>query len=94
MLQHISINNHILENPIYKYLFTVEEVNLRALNGVPFRDAYKQVGIEVNEGRFVYSKGETSQLKVSDLGHTSIGSIGNLCNDKIALKMKKACDWD
>lgn len=94
MLGYIQIKENILDNPIYKYLFTVEEVNLRALSGMPFRDAYKQVGIEVNEGRFNYSKGETKDLKVSDLGHTSLGSIGNLCNDLIAEKMDAACKWE
>ena len=52
MLQHIMVNENILDAPIYEYLFTVEEVNRRTLEGMPFRDAYKSVGIEVNEGRF------------------------------------------
>ncbi|MBO5419090.1 MAG: argininosuccinate lyase [Bacteroidales bacterium] len=82
MLQHIMVNDNILDNPIYEYLFTVEEVNRRTLAGMPFRDAYKSVGIEVNEGRFRYDgKG---------LNHTSIGSLGNLCNEKIREKMEKA----
>ena len=93
MLQHINVNEHILENPIYKYMFTVEEVNARVLAGTPFRDAYKQVGIEVNEGRFEYSRGDIASLRASDLGHTHEGSIGNLCNDKIAARMEAALDW-
>lgn len=94
MLQYIEVNEHILEgNPIYDYLFTVEEVNLRTLAGTPFREAYKQVGIEVNEGRFKYSKGATAELKASDLGHTHIGSLGNLCNDRIAELMATASQW-
>ena len=93
MLAHIEINEHILDNPLYAHLFTVEEVNRRTLAGTPFREAYRQVGEEVNEGRFRYSGGETSSLKVSDLGHTHIGSIGNLCNDRIAELMKQASNW-
>jgi argininosuccinate lyase len=84
MLQYIMVKENILDAPIYEYLFTVEEVNRRTLEGMPFRDAYKSVGIEVNEGRFRY-KGE--------LNHTSIGSLGNLCNDRIKAKMEKAADF-
>lgn len=93
MLEHIEVNEHILDNPMYKYMFTVEEVNRRTRGGMPFRDAYRQVGTEVNEGRFRYDGKEASSLKVSDLGHTHIGSIGNLCNDKIAVLMEKASNW-
>ena len=84
MLDHIEVNEHILDNKLYDYLFTVEEVNRRVLDGVPFRDAYRQVGIEVNEGRFHYDGG---------INHTHCGSIGNLCNDKIAALMEKAAQW-
>ena len=93
MLQHIEVNEKILDNKLYDYLFTVEEVNRRTLAGTPFREAYKQVGIEVNEGRFRYSGGDTAGLKASDLGHTHLGSLGNLCNDKIAALMDAASDW-
>ncbi len=93
MLAHIEVNPHILKNPLYAYLFTVEEVNKRTLAGTPFRDAYRQVGVEVNEGRFRYSGGDTADLKASDLGHTHLGSLGNLCNDKIAALMDAASDW-
>ena len=93
MLAHIEVNPHILENPLYAYLFTVEEVNRRTLAGVPFREAYRQVGVEVNEGRFRYSGGDTAELRASDLGHTHLGSLGNLCNDKIAALMDAASDW-
>jgi len=93
MLKHIEVNEHILDNPLYTHLFTVEEVNRRTLAGTPFREAYKQVGIEVNEGRFRYSGGDTAGLKASDLGHTHLGSLGNLCNDKIAALMDAASDW-
>ena len=94
MLAHIEVNTHILENPLYAHLFTVEEVNRRTLAGTPFREAYRQVGVEVNEGRFKYSGGDTSSLKASDLGHTHIGSIGNLCNGRIAELMDKASNWN
>lgn len=93
MLQHIEVNEKILDNKLYDYLFTVEEVNRRTLAGMPFREAYKQVGIEVNEGRFRYSGGDKATLKASDLGHTHLGSLGNLCNDKIAALMDAASNW-
>ncbi len=93
MLQHIEVNDHILDNPLYDYLFTVEEVNRRTLAGTPFREAYRQVGTEVNEGRFRYGGGQPAAMKASDLGHTHLGSLGNLCNDKIAVLMEAASDW-
>jgi len=52
MLQHISVNREILSDPRYDYLFTVEEVNKRVLQGIPFREAYQQVGREVQQGSF------------------------------------------
>lgn len=97
MLQHITVNPSILDAPIYDYLFTVEEVNRRTLEGVPFRDAYKSVGVEVNEGRFRYQGAENKtngELTPEDLNHTSLGSLGNLCTEQIRLKMQKASDWE
>ncbi len=101
MLQHISVNGNILDAPIYDYLFTVEEVNRRTLEGMPFRDAYRSVGIEVNEGRFRYGATGTCRddgrtngcLTPADLGHTHLGSLGNLCTDRIAAKMESASDF-
>ena len=93
MLQHIEVNTKILDNPLYDYLFTVEEVNRRTLEGTPFREAYRQVGVEVNEGRFRYGGGDTAKLKASDLKHTHIGSLGNLCNKEIAALMDAASNW-
>ena len=96
MLQHIMINENILDAPIYDYLFTVEEVNRRTLEGMPFRDAYKSVGMEVNEGRFRYNgaAGKTNgQLTPEDLNHTSLGSLGNLCTEKIYMKMGMASEF-
>ena len=96
MLQYIMVKDNILDAPIYNYLFTVEEVNRRTLEGMPFRDAYKSVGIEVNEGRFRYKGAEektNGQLTPADLAHTSIGSLGNLCNECIKAKMDRAADF-
>lgn len=96
MLQHIKVNEGILDAPIYDCLFTVEEVNRRTLEGMPFRDAYKTVGIEVNEGKFRYqgAAGKSNgQLTPADLKHTSLGSLGNLCTEQIRQKMLKAADW-
>lgn len=84
MISKVKVNKNILESSLYDTMFTVEEVNRRVLAGMPFRDAYKTVGIEVNEGRFVADK---------TVNHTHIGSIGNLCNGEIALKMQKASDF-
>ena len=61
-------------------LFSVEEVNRRVVEGVPFRDAYKQVGLEIEAGKFVARK---------EVHHTHEGSIGNLCNDRIADMMRE-----
>lgn len=81
MLQHISVNRDILNDDKYEYLFTVEKVNELVLQGIPFREAYQQVGKEVQNGNF------HSDKKVH---HTHAGSIGNLCNEEIKEKMKKA----
>ena len=93
MLKHINVKEGILDAPIYDYLFTVEEVNRRTLEGMPFRDAYRSVGVEVNEGRFRYqgaSEKNNGQLTPADLNHTSLGSLGNLCTEQIRKKMEKA----
>ena len=93
MLQHIEVNTRIFENPLYESLFTVEEVNRRTLAGTPFREAYRQVGIEVNEGRFRYHGPDPAAMKASDLGHTHIGSLGNLSTNDIAAAMRTAATW-
>ncbi len=82
MLENISVNPNILDDEKYTYLFTVEEVNRRVLQGMPFREAYKEVGIEVNQGKFKY--------EIKQLSHTHKGSLGNLCTNEIKEKMKKA----
>jgi argininosuccinate lyase len=81
MLERISVNANILSDPRYDYLFTVEEVNGRVLRGVPFREAYRQVGQEVQAGAFRAPK---------EVHHTHAGSIGNLCTQEIGLKMETA----
>ena len=80
MVGLIKVNEDILSDDRYKYMFSVEEVNRRTRAGIPFRDAYKQVGIEIEEGRFIPDKKVT---------HTHEGSIGNLCNDKITMLEQK-----
>lgn len=77
--EKIIVNTSILDDDKYKFIFTVEEVNKKVLQGVPFRDAYKIVGEAVNNGSFKPDKKVT---------HTHEGSIGNLCNDLISEKMK------
>ena len=79
MLEHLQVNPHILDDPKYDYLFTVEEVNHRVLGGQPFREAYQAVGQEVKQGHFTPEKG---------ICHTHAGSIGNLCTKEIRLKME------
>ncbi|MBR5808092.1 MAG: argininosuccinate lyase, partial [Alistipes sp.] len=74
MLQNIRINKSILEDKKYDYLFTVEDVNRLVLDGTPFREAYREVGIAVQEGRYTPTR---------EVHHTHEGSIGNLCNDKL-----------
>lgn len=74
MLEHISVSEAILEDPKYDYLFSVEVVNNEVLQGTPFREAYKKIGIDIEEGRFRPAK---------VVHHTHQGSIGNLCNDQI-----------
>ena len=74
MLQNITVKTHILNDPKYAYLFSVEEVNRLTLSGTPFRDAYKQVGLAIEKGEFNPDK---------KVNHTHEGSIGNLGNEYI-----------
>jgi argininosuccinate lyase len=83
MLSEIEVNEHILDDEKYTYIFSVEEVNKLALSGVPFRDAYKQVGLDIEAGNFHPSK---------DIHHTHEGSIGNLCNGEICILMQSVLD--
>ena len=83
MLEHIQVNTDILSDPRYDYLFTVEDVNRLALGGMPFRDAYKTVGMQVQRGEYTPTR---------SVHHTHEGSIGNLCNDRIAAKMQRVME--
>lgn len=80
IISKIQVNEHILDDARYDLMFSVEEVNRRAASGTPFRDAYKQVGLEIEAGQFV---------PVKEVQHTHEGSIGNLCNDRIAALMEE-----
>lgn len=75
----IEVNKHILEDDKYLYIFSVEEVNCLAREGMPFRDAYKKVGLDIEAGHFTHNK---------QVHHTHEGSIGNLCNDAITAQMQ------
>ena len=79
MMQAVEINPHILEDAKYALLFSVEEVNRLVLDGMPFRDAYKKVGLDIEAGKFQPNP---------SVFHTHEGSIGNLCNDEI-LRLKR-----
>jgi len=83
MLTSIQVKENMLEDEKYKYLFSVEEVNKLVLEGVPFRDAYKKIGSEIEQGRFAYTV---------SVNHTHEGSIGNLCNEQITRNMDKILD--
>ncbi len=74
MLDHISIKTDILNDPKYDYLFSVEVVNNEVLQGIPFREAYRNIGLAIEQGTFKPSK---------EVNHTHEGSIGNLCNQEI-----------
>lgn len=83
IINRMKVNEHILDNPIYDNMFSVEEVNRLASNGMPFRDAYKKVGLDIESGNFTPNK---------QIHHTHEGSIGNLCNDQIEELMQKTID--
>ncbi len=78
MLENVSIKENILDDKKYDYLFSVEVVNNMVLSGVPFREAYKQIGLDIESGNFSPEK---------QINHTHEGSIGNLCNREIAILM-------
>lgn len=81
MLSNMKVKENILTDEKYKYLFSVEAVNDLVNKGIPFREAYQQVGNSINKGEFEYD--------LKQLHHTHEGSIGNPCNDEIADEMKK-----
>ena len=78
IMERIQVNEHILDDDKYLPIFSVEEVNRLVINGMPFRDAYKKVGLDIESGEFATNK---------EVHHTHAGSIGNLCNDHIEALM-------
>ncbi len=78
IIERIRVNDHILDDERYNAMFSVEEVNRLAAEGMPFRDAYKKVGLDIEAGRFTPNK---------DIHHTHAGSIGNLCNEQVKALM-------
>ena len=83
IIQRMKVNEHILDDPRYDLMFSVEEVNRLAANGMPFRDAYKKVGLDIEAGIFT---------PVKEVHHTHAGSIGNLCTAEIRALMQKVLD--
>jgi len=83
MLTNVEIKKDILADEKYKYLFSVEEVNKMVLQGMPFRDAYKKVGMDIEAGKFSYT---------ADIKHTHEGSIGYLATEEIKKQMQNAID--
>ena len=83
IIERIEINRHILDDSRYDNMFSVEEVNRLTLEGMPFRDAYKKIGLDIAAGQFVPNK---------DVHHVHEGSIGNLCNESICLLMQQVVD--
>ncbi len=83
IINKMEVNKHILDDPRYDLMFSVEEVNRLTTEGVPFRDAYKRVGMDIEAGRFQPRK---------EVAHTHEGSVGNLCTEKIRGLMEQA--WE
>ncbi len=83
IMNEIKVNEHILDDDRYALIFSVEEVNRLAKAGMPFRDAYKKVGLDIEAGRFIPHK---------EVHHTHEGSIGNLCNEQISALMQQVVD--
>jgi argininosuccinate lyase len=80
MIQNMEVKQGLLEDPKYQFLFSVEEVNKLVNEGVPFRDAYKKVGLDIENGTYTYA---------TKVAHTHEGSIGNLCTAEITAAMHK-----
>lgn len=78
MIENVQVKKDLLNDPKYQFLFSVEEVNKLVNNGMPFRDAYKKIGLDIEAGNFTYS---------TEINHQHEGSIGNLCNPAIAAQM-------
>lgn len=78
IIEKMKVNEHLLDDTRYDLMFSVEEVNRLAAEGMPFRDAYKKVGLDIEAGKF---------HPVKEIHHTHAGSIGNLCNQEVAERM-------
>jgi argininosuccinate lyase len=85
MIEHMTVRRDILQADIYRYIFSVEAVNRLVNQGIPFREAYRQVGNQIQEGSFAFDPS-------TPLNHTHEGSIGNLCNDEIRREMDKVLE--
>ena len=83
MMEHITVNEHILDDSRYDLMFSVEEVNRLATEGMPFRDAYKKVGLDIEAGKFT---------PVKEVNHTHEGSVGNLCTAQIKALMDEVLE--
>lgn len=83
IMREVEIKKNILDDAKYDFIFSVEEVNRLVLEGMPFRDAYKKVGLDIEAGKFTPNK---------KIKHTHEGSVGNLCNDQIEKLMKETID--
>ena len=83
IINEMKVNENILDDDKYLLIFSVEEVNRLAREGMPFRDAYKKVGLDIEAGQFTHNK---------QVQHTHEGSIGNLCNAEISLLMQQVID--
>jgi argininosuccinate lyase len=79
MIENMEVKKDLLADPKYQYLFSVEEVNKLVNAGMPFRDAYKKIGLAIEAGKFAYT---------TEVNHSHEGSIGNLCTSEIADQMK------
>lgn len=78
IIEKMKVNEHLLDDTRYDLMFSVEEVNRLAAEGMPFRDAYKKVGLDIEAGKF---------RPIKEIHHTHAGSIGNLCNQEVAERM-------
>lgn len=85
MLSHISIKKNILQDEKYKYLFSVEAVNELVNRGIPFREAYKTIGNQINDGKFSFDQSKS-------LKHSHEGSLGNLNLPEIVIEMNKVLE--
>jgi argininosuccinate lyase len=81
VMEQVKVNPHILDNETYQYLYSVEEVNKKVKTGMPFRDAYKEVALEIDSGR--YRPGR-------DHSYTHLGSIGNPGTEELKAKLNRA----